>query len=564
MSSEKGTGLIDSKYMNVLAVALILVAIVFVFILVLSPGSIGIHPAEQNTDYEEMMFDRNAITTIEIEMGERDWDYLLSNPKSEAYLPCNVTINGQKFSGVGIRTKGQSSLVSVAASNSDRYSFKFKADAYIPGQSFFGLKEFVVNNNYRDPTYMKEYMAYDMMDYAGVPVPLFAYADIDINGKDWGLYLAVESTEDDFANRVFGSDHGKLYKPELINESKIPKLNGVYPPLETDVNQGAALIYTTDSIWDYYQVFGNAVFKNTTQSDCRRVLAAIEHINKGEDLDDYVFANETLSYIAVNGIVVSMDSYAGPSLQNYYIYEKDGKIMLFPWDLNFAFDGYKDNSTPSVVDYPIDTPVYSNVSMFHRPVINKLLENETYKEQYYEIIQNILDGYFKSGRYEETINRMDSLIGESVRDDPTAFVSYEQYAAGVEAMRVFGEYRAHSLEGQLNGTIPKNHFDQRVDQTNLSKDAPVDAIFMERTFKYVIKPENPRYNSLLHSQNQPAESLPDNLNEPAPEVDSETNLEADPAANLEANSEADLEVDSELQERREKTTNQKNAAETAV
>lgn len=164
MSSEKGTGLIDSKYMNVLAVALILAAIIFVFILIFSPGSIGIQPAEQTTDYEEMMFDRNAITSIGIEMGERDWDYLLSNPRNEAYMPCNVTINGQKFNGVGIRIKGQSSLVSIDASNSDRYSFKFKADAYVPGQSFFGLKEFVVNNQYRDPTYMKEYIAYDMMD----------------------------------------------------------------------------------------------------------------------------------------------------------------------------------------------------------------------------------------------------------------------------------------------------------------------------------------------------------------------------------------------------------------
>lgn len=282
------------------------------------------------------------------------------------------------------------------------------------------------------------------------------------------------------------------------------------------MNQGAALIYTTDSIWDYYQIFGNAVFKNTTQSDCRRVVTAIEHINAGEDLEDYVYINETLSYIAVNGIVVSMDGYAGPSLQNYYIYEKGGKLLFFPWDLNFAFDGYKDEGTSSIVDYPIDTPVYSNISMSHRPMIDKLLENETYKEQYYTIIQDILDGYFKNGRYEETVNRMDTLIGDSVRGDPTAFVSYEQYAAGVEAIHVFGKYRAHSLEGQLNGTIPKTHLDQQTDQTNLSINAPVDAIFMKRTFEYVIKPENPRYNS-LHTQMQTPENVPENLNEPEPE-----------------------------------------------
>ncbi|WNY28671.1 hypothetical protein MmiEs2_08740 [Methanimicrococcus stummii] len=524
MSADSGSGLINSKYMNALAVVLIAAALIFVGILLFAPGLIPIPSASETVNYDEMMFDRNTVMTIEIEMGEADWDHLLSNPHDESYLPCNVTINGQKFSAVGIRVKGQSSLVSVAASNSDRFSFKFKADEYVYGQTFFGLKEFVVNNNYRDPTYMKEYLAYDMMDYAGAPVPLFAYADIDINGRDWGLYLAVESVEDDFARRVFGNDFGKLYKPELINESNVPKLGGFSPLYGTDVNQGAALIYTTDSIWDYYQIFGNAVFKNTTISDCKRALKAIEQINKGEDLDQYVFIDESLAYFAVTGIVVSMDSYAGPSLQNFYIYEKDGKLMIFPWDQNFAFDGYKDNSTPSVVDYPIDTPVYSNVSIYHRPFVNMLLKNETYKEQYYDILQDILDGYFKSGRYEETINRVDLLIGESVRDDPTAFVSYEDYAAGVEALRVFGEYRARSIEGQLNGTIPKNHFDQRVERENLSVDAPVDAMFMERTYRYYIKPENPRYTPESNNFMVSVSDLPDVINEPDPSEAPDDNL----------------------------------------
>ncbi|MDV0445660.1 hypothetical protein MmiAt1_12520 [Methanimicrococcus sp. At1] len=505
MDSNKRNGLINSKYINLLTVVLVFAAVVFVGILMISPDSIGIKPAEKAANYEEVMFDKNKIMSAEIEMGEREWDLLLSNPKAESYMPCNLTVNGKKFYNIGIRIKGQSSLVSVEASNSDRYSFKFKADEYIPGQTFFGLKEFVVNNHYRDPTYMKEYLAYDMMDYAGVPTPLFAYADIDINGKDWGLYTAVESVEDDFARRIFGDDFGKLYKPELINESNVPKLNGVSPPWGTEVNQGADLIYTTDNVWDYYQIFGNRVFSNTTKADCRKVVEALEHVSRGENLENYVYRNETLGYIAVTGVLVSMDSYAGPSLQNYYLYEKDGKIMLFPWDLNFAFDGYKDNSTPSVVDYPIDTPVYSNVSMYHRPMINMLLKDEACKEQYYAILQDILDGYFKSGRYEKTINDMDALIGEAVRDDPTAFVSYERYAEGVEALRVFGEYRAHSIEGQLNGTIPKNHFDQRVDQSNLSVDAPVDAMFMARIFTYEIKPENPRYkpgNSNSEPENQ--------------------------------------------------------------
>ncbi|MBZ3935612.1 CotH kinase family protein [Methanimicrococcus blatticola] len=510
--SDKGSGLINSKYMNVLAVVLIAAALIFVTLMLVAPNLIPIQSAASAVNYDEMMFNRCEITTIEIEMGEKDWDYLLSNPSDKNYMPCNVTINGQKFNAVGIRVKGYSSLVSVEASNSDRYSFRFKADEYITGQTFFGLTDFVVNNQYRDPTYMKEYLAYDAMDSMGVPTPLFAYADIDINGKDWGLYLAVEAVEDDFAKRVFGNDYGHLYKPEKFDKVNSPKDNGYMPPPDADLNQGASLIYTTDSIWDYWQLFGNVVFSDTSKSDFQRVITAIKHVNEGDDLENYVFVNETLAFFAVNGIIVNMDTYTGPTLQNYYLYENDGKILIFPWDMNFAFDGYKDNSTPSVVDYPIDTPIFSNVSMYHRPLLNMMLKNETYKEQYYSYIDTFNEEYFKNGRYEETINSVDEMIGDSVRDDPTAFVSYERYAAGVEALRVFGQYRSRSLDGQLNGTIPKTHFDQRVDQTNLSKDAPVDAMFMERTFVYDIKPENPRYSVII--QKHPPSTLPENMNEP--------------------------------------------------
>jgi len=43
-----------------------------------------------------------------------------------------------------------------------------------------------------DKTYMKEYLSYKLFDFMGVPSSACAYSNIRINGKDWGLYLAVE------------------------------------------------------------------------------------------------------------------------------------------------------------------------------------------------------------------------------------------------------------------------------------------------------------------------------------------------------------------------------------
>ena len=35
-----------------------------------------------------------------------------------------------------------------------------------------------------------------------------------VNGEDWGLFLAIEEPEEAFARRDFGPDHGQLYKPD--------------------------------------------------------------------------------------------------------------------------------------------------------------------------------------------------------------------------------------------------------------------------------------------------------------------------------------------------------------
>jgi hypothetical protein len=98
----------------------------------------------------------------------------------------------------------------------DRYSFKIEFDHYVSGQTWLGLDKIVVNNMQGDSTYMKEYLSYDIMEYAGVDTPLYAFSNIAFNGQTWGFYLAVEALEDSYAARIYGADHGKLYKPESM------------------------------------------------------------------------------------------------------------------------------------------------------------------------------------------------------------------------------------------------------------------------------------------------------------------------------------------------------------
>ncbi len=481
--------MIDAKYINLITVVCIVLAAGLVAALMFCPDLLGLTEKENSVTYSSM-FDDSRITEINIVISEDQWADILANPLAEEYHRCEIVINNVTYPSVGIRTKGMTSLTQVASSDSDRYSFKMKADEYVSDQTFAGLQEFVVNNVYQDATYMKEYLSYDMMNYLGVPTPLVTYANISLNGEPFGLYVMIEAVEDDFASRVFGVNYGHLYKPESMdNGGGMPQgMNGEgfnqempAPDRQQNVSfeqpgnfsrfaedgkgfgqsgGGADLIYTDDRIGSYGHIFNNTVLSKTKKSDQQRVVTALKHLNEGTDLETYVDVDEVLRYFAANTALVNLDSYVSNLKHNYYLYENGkGQISILPWDFNLAFGAFQSGSASDAVNFPIDTPV-TGVSLEDRPLIGKLLEVPEYRELYHAYLQEIVDGYFSSGYFAEKIDALDDLIASSVENDRTAFSTYAEYENAVSALRQFGELRAASISGQLNGTIPSTESGQ--------------------------------------------------------------------------------------------------------
>ena len=190
----------------ILAVTLVLAAI-FV-----NAGKLGVESVSAETEYESTLFDTSRVHSIDIAMD--DWDEFIENCTSEEYYDCDVEIDGETYSNVAIRGKGNTSLTQVASYGNDRYSFKIEFDHYDSGSTYYGLDKLCLNNIIQDNTYMKDYLVYQMMGSMGVASPLCSYVYITVNGEDWGLYLAVEGVEDAFLQRNYGSSHGELYKPD--------------------------------------------------------------------------------------------------------------------------------------------------------------------------------------------------------------------------------------------------------------------------------------------------------------------------------------------------------------
>ncbi len=177
--------------------------------------SLGIVSAGKSLGYESRLFATDRVHTLDIVMN--DWEGFIETCENEEYSMCSVVIDGENYSNIGIRAKGNTSLSNVSQMDSDRYSFKLEFDQYDNTKSYYGLDKISLNNIIQDNTYMKDYLVYRMMGEFGVAAPLCSYVYITVNGEDFGLYLAVESIEESFLQRNYGNDYGELYKPDSMS-----------------------------------------------------------------------------------------------------------------------------------------------------------------------------------------------------------------------------------------------------------------------------------------------------------------------------------------------------------
>lgn len=387
----------------------------------------------------------DEIMDVQIEMDPDDFQNMLDTAMEEQYTSATVVINGERFENVGIRPKGNSTLTQIVNNpNTDRFSFKIKLDEYIDGQNYQGMTKIVLNNNMSDTTYLKEFMSYELMEYMNVPTPMHAFSNISVNGETWGLYLFVEPIEESFIERVYQTVEGNLYKPES-------KYGVPFDDPEGDAKV-LSLVYQGEDVSLYEEITSSAVFKQTNTEDYNKLINFIRTMDTGENLESVMNVEEFARYFAVNTFLVNLDHYSGHMLHNYYLYENQGVFEILPWDYNLSF-GTFEISAAEAINFPIDKPTTENLQ--ERPLINSWLQNETYRTMYHTYLADIAS-YVESGQFEKRVLQMNERIAEYVKNDPTAFYTYEEYETGIEQLLIFAKDRTQSILAQLEGSQPSD------------------------------------------------------------------------------------------------------------
>lgn len=227
-----------------------------------------------------------------------------------------------------------------------------------------------------------------------------------------------------------------------------------------------SLIYTDDDYDSYTNIFDNAK-TDITDADKDRLIDSLQQLNEGVNIEEVVNVDEVIRYFVVHNFVCNFDSYTGSMIHNYYLYEEDGQLSMIPWDYNLAFGGFQGaQDATTLVNYPIDTPV-SGGTVESRPMLSWIFASEEYTQLYHEYFAEFITSYFDSGYFTEMIDSVQELIAPYVEQDPTKFCTYEEFEAGIAALKEFCLLRAESISGQLAGTIPSTSDGQNKDSSAL-------------------------------------------------------------------------------------------------
>lgn len=381
---------------------------------ILCLSSFGRNPIVAQGDFYAI----DHIPEIRIYFEQSNWDELLDSMYAEGdygRLGADVTIDGSLYHKVGVRYKGFSSYGSDRLKN----PLNIDLDYIFSDQNHQGYKKVKLSNVIQDPSFLREVLTYEIAQKY-MPSSRANYANVYINDVLIGLYTNVEAVEIEFLEDHFNSNDGTLVK---CNPTQVD-LNGE----NSNLNQ----ISGADES-DYYSLYN---MRSSGEDDWANLLSLIDILNNDpSNIEQILNVDRTLWMHALNYAVINFDSYIGYA-QNYYLYQDvDGKFNPILWDLNMSFASYRFTDASDYWDgfsiaeaKTIDPLQHLNgFSVFPRPLIRNILENETYKRMYLAHIRTILEENFNNGWYQGRADTIQSIIDLSVQLDTNKFYSYQDF-----------------------------------------------------------------------------------------------------------------------------------------
>ena len=260
----------------------------------------------------------------------------------------------------------------------------------IDDQRFYGFKQLSLSSNYRDDSFMRETVAYDVFEDMGVTTPATAFYEVYVDYGEgpvyFGLYTMIEVVDDTVIETNFEDDSGNVYKPDGIGSSfAAGSFNE--DDFDKETNEDEADYSDILALYDVLHSDQRVTDPSTWRSDLEAVF----------DVDTF------LRWLATNTVIQNWDTY-GVAYHNYYLYTDpaSGQITWIPWDNNESLKSSSGRS--GVLSLSLDEVGDD------WPLISYLIADEVYQAQYVAYVEQVAETAFNPATMETTYQELYDLI----------------------------------------------------------------------------------------------------------------------------------------------------------
>ncbi len=360
---------------------------------------------------------------VRIELPHKNWSAKLDSLKKanpDARALGSATVNGQRFDSVGVRFKGNSSYFRTLKDTYKKLPFNVKLDYKVKTQKLKGEQTTVkLSNAFLDPSFVREPLSYEIVR-TYMPAPNCNFTKLYVNNTYYGVYVNSESIDEKFIKKHFGTDKGVLVKCDPDNWKRTRSQSGC------PKGENASLAYLNDNIGCY-----DAFYEMDDPAGWKSLLNLIKVLNKTpEKIETVLDVDQTLWMLALNNIMVNLDSYNGSLSHNYYLwFDTTGVAHPLIWDLNMSFGGWRRNFSFEEMkdDELIQYQPLAEFDNPKRPLISKLLKVPLYRKLYIAHCRTITNEWLTNGKLNTRAKEMSKEIDSWVKLDSLKLYSYAEF-----------------------------------------------------------------------------------------------------------------------------------------
>lgn len=391
----------------------------------------------------DALWDKERIPTFRLQFGDPNWRDVLwglvtaDECADRAYLQAALVFENpmtgasEDWPDVGIRYRGHSALSDVDPE--DRVGFKISFDEFVDARRFQDLKKVNLMGTEGDATLMREVLAFEILEAAGVRAPRTNYAHVYADDEFLGVFpLTEESDDEPFLEHHFDDEDGSLYRV------------GGYCGGRGDFE------YEGDDPLDYAETYEPRV--KTEVADILVDLVPLLHCTAEFSDDAFLACVEPLideasffRLAAADVLFPDVDGMIGNG-QNFMMYLDPtiDRLVFYAWDKDQAFATYNLAEDSSLYRaYPPWGDDFSS-ALGDRLIA---LKGQTYCDTVLDVAQLVDPAFF--------VPRIEALaagLGPHVEADP--FLDFETWGYGVDDIVELVEDRTATITALAEACAP--------------------------------------------------------------------------------------------------------------